>query len=206
MNGDEQSSSRSYERERVDSVRLDKKHLPRLAPEYYRGHAFVHWTLAIENRATGWLTPSFHRAWELTLLHTCVRYDLVCPAYVLMPDHVHVILIGLDEHGSDQRVAVEFLRKYLRTILAPFEWQHQTHDSVLRGSDRERGGFTALAHYIFENPVRARLVARWQEYSFTGCCIAGYPALNFREDGYWDLFWRIYGRLIEPHPSTRSRS
>ena len=197
MNSDEPFASGSYERERVDSARTEKKHLSRLAPGFYRGHAFVHWTLTIANRATGWLSPSFHHAWELMLLHTCARYDLVCPAYVLMPDHIHLVLLGLNEIGSDQRVAVEFFRKHLRPTLAPADWQRQTHDNVLRGSDRERGAFTALAHYLFDNAVRAELTTDWRDYPFTGCCIAGYPDVDVRKDDYWDLFWRIYNRLIE---------
>jgi predicted 3-demethylubiquinone-9 3-methyltransferase (glyoxalase superfamily) len=36
-----------------------------LAPEWYRGYAFVHWTLTIEDRATGWLDNTFHVRWQL---------------------------------------------------------------------------------------------------------------------------------------------
>ena len=206
MNSDEPQKIRSYERERVDASRIEKKHLRRLSGEFYRGHAFVHWTLAIENRATGWLTPNFHHEWKLFLLHTCARYDLACPAYVLMPDHAHVVWLGLNEHGSDQRVGVEFLRKHLRPSLAPADWQHQPFDHFLDEAERQHGAFSSAAHYLFENAVRAGLVIDWRDYPFTGCAIAGYPALNVRQDNYWELFWRIYNRLIETYRSTRSRS
>lgn len=191
MNPDE-AAPRSCERERVE-----KGHLPRLAPEFYRGRAFVHWTLNIEDRATGWLTPAFHHAWLLMLLHTCARYSLACPTYVLMPDHAHVLLLGLDETGSDQRVAIEFLRKHLRPHLTPMDWQRQTYDHVLTEAERECGAFQAIAHYILDNPVRAELIPRWQNYPFTGSTVAGYPDLDVRHDGYWDIFWRIYNRLVE---------
>jgi hypothetical protein len=36
-------------------------HLPRLAPEFYRGFVVVQWTLTLERRATGWLDDLFHR-------------------------------------------------------------------------------------------------------------------------------------------------
>ena len=191
MNSNHEASG-SRERERVD-----KGHLPRLAPEFYRGRAFVHWTLTTEDRATGWLTPAFHHAWQLTLLHVCARYALACPAYVLMPDHAHLLWLGLDDHISDQRVATEFLRKHLRPFLASIEWQRQPYDNVLRESDREHAAFQLTALYIFENPVRTNLAARWQDYPYTGCCIAGYPDLDIRREDYWDLFWRIYNRLVE---------
>ncbi len=173
-----------------------KASLPRLPPEFYRGAAYVHWTLTIEQRATGWLTPHFHHAWQLVLLHAGSRYHLHCPAYVLMPDHVHLLWLGTPDRDSDQRIAVEFLRKHLRPHLTPADWQHQAHDHVLREADQERGAFQAIAHYIFENPVRAKLTTRWSDYPFLGCCVPGYPALDVRTPDYWDLFWRIYQRLI----------
>jgi len=199
MNGSEPGSG-SRERERVDSGKVapkEKRHLPRLAPEYYRGSAFVHWTLTTEGRATGWLTPAFHHAWRFTLLHASARHQLACPAYVLMPDHVHLLWLGVDEGGSDQRVAVEFLRKHIRPHLAPAEWQRQPYDNVLRESDRAHDAFQETAHYIFENPVRAHLAPAWREYPFIGSCVAGYPDLDVRRDDYWELFWRIYNRLVE---------
>lgn len=177
--------------------RVAKRHLPRLAPENYRGLAFVHWTLTVEKRATGWLTPGFHQAWQHILLHTCARYSLASPAFALMPDHIHLLWLGLDENGSDQRIAVEFLRKHLSPALAPALWQRQPYDHVLTQAERERGAFEAVAHYIFENPVRAGLITQWREYSLTGGCVAGYPDLDVRRDDYWELFWRIYERLVE---------
>jgi len=196
------SSDRSYERERVE-----KGHLPRLSPEFYQGRAFVHWTLTVEQRATGWLTPAFHEQWRLTLLHACARYQIACPAYVLMPDHIHLLGLGLDDH-SDQRQAVEFLRKHLRAVLSPATWQNQAHDQVLRDSQRERGAFQTVAQYILDNPVRAGLVSRRSDYTFLGGCVAGYPDLSVYRDDYWERFWRIYNRLVEneSEAATRSRS
>jgi putative transposase len=185
----------SYERERVASAPA-KGHLPRLPPEHYRGRAFAHWTLTIGKRGTGWLTADFHEHWQLVLLHTCARYELVCPAYVLMPDHAHVLLCGLMER-SDQRLAIEFLRKHLKSSLAPHQWQHQTHDHVLHEHERDHGAFATIAHYILENPVRAGLAPNWREWRHLGCCAAGYPDLDPRQDGYWELFWRIYAELVE---------
>src|SRR5205823_847936 len=46
----------------ADGPRVNRRfYLPRLAPEAYRGHAVVHWTLTLANRATGWLTDQFHQ-------------------------------------------------------------------------------------------------------------------------------------------------
>ncbi|HWA85302.1 MAG TPA: hypothetical protein VG710_03705 [Opitutus sp.] len=176
---------------------MEKRHLTRLAPEFYRGHAFVHWTLTIEARATGWLSSTFHSNWKLLLLHASTRYRLISPTYVLMPDHVHLLWLGLADEKSDQGVAVEFLRKHLRCHLAPADWQRQPFDHVLTGREREHGAFLTVAGYILDNPVRAGLIAERSAWPYSGCCVPGYPDLNPHKAEYWELFWRIYNRLIE---------
>ena len=35
-------------------------HLPRLNRAFYRGQAYVHWTMTIQDRRTGWLIPAFN--------------------------------------------------------------------------------------------------------------------------------------------------
>jgi len=175
---------------------VDKGHLPRLAPEFYRGRACVHWTLTTENRAAGWLTPGVFQAWQFALLHACARAELVSPAFVLMPDHIHLLWLGLNDHGSDQRLAIGFLRKNLVEHLAPADWQRQPFDHVLRDKEREHDALVSIAHYIFENPVRAGLVGRWQDYPHFGCCVPGYPDFDVSADDYWERFWRCYNYLI----------
>jgi REP element-mobilizing transposase RayT len=187
----------SHEHERVDpqAAHGKKGNLPRLSPEFYRGHAFVHWTLTIEDRATGWLDETFHARWQLALLHACARHCLAAPAYVLMPDHIHLLWAGLAEE-SDQCLAMEFLRMHLRPALGPASWQQRAYDHVLQENERERSAFVSTAHYMLENPVRAGLVACSGDYPLLGCCVAGYPDLDVRQNDYWELFWRIYNRLV----------
>lgn len=192
----------SGEREQADAVK--KGYLPRLNPGCYRGYAFVHWTLTLENRATGWLTPSLHAAWDRVLLHAAVRYALVSPLYVLMPDHIHLLALGVAAN-SDQRVAIEFIRKHTAKTLQPAHWQKQAHDHVLSESERTHAAFGTVVSYIQNNPVRAKLVADWREYPYLGCCIPGYPDVSPQNNGYWELFWRIYNRSVD-FGSARSRS
>lgn len=118
-----------------------------------------------------------------------------------MPDHAHLIWLGLTDRDSDQRVAIEFLRKQLRPHLASADWQRQPHDNVLREADREHGAFQNLAKYVFENPVRAGLVKAWQDYSYLGGCVPGYPEFSPKMPDYWERFWRCYNYLVES-PST----
>jgi hypothetical protein len=32
-------------------------HLKRLAKEYYQGQAYIHWSMTMDDRKTGWLIP-----------------------------------------------------------------------------------------------------------------------------------------------------
>ena len=114
-------------------------HLPRLDPEHYRGFAAVLWTITFERRATGWLDPLFHAVFRELLVHAEAREQLFCPAYTLMPDHIHLFWLGA-KLDSDQRNAMRFLRDTLPERTHPpvathgveFELQKQPHDSVLR--------------------------------------------------------------------------
>jgi hypothetical protein len=130
----------------------------------------------------------------------------MAPAYTLMPDHIHLLWMGTHEMKSDQRIAIEFLRQHARPLLAGHDWQRQPFDNVLRERERERGAFERVAHYIFDNPVRAGLCEAWRSYRYLGCCLPGYPAIDVRQDDYWEIFWRIYHRTIDPILATRSRS
>jgi len=171
-----------------------KGHLPRLDRKAYGGPAYVHWTLTMKRRQEGWLTPAFHAAFREMLGHAQARYPFLCPTYCLMPDHIHMLWLGAAEQ-TDQMVAIDFFRKQLKPLLAPVEWQDQPYDHVLREKDRERNAFQAAAWYILENPVRAGLVKERGTYPHSGCFVLGYPDLSPFQDGYWELYWRIDGRL-----------
>ncbi len=173
--------------------------LPRLEAAWYRGPALILWTHTLRDRATGWLDSSFHFRFRELLAHTCARYHLACPAYVLMPDHLHLVWLGLNS-TSDQRIATKFFREHQGKLLAPHSLQPQAHDHIMRENERARDAFTATCHYVWANPERAGLVARWQDWPHLGALIAGYPTLDPRDENFHALFWRIHARITsEPH-------
>ena len=175
------------------------KYLKRLAPQYYRGRAYVHWSLAIEDRKTGWLNPVLHYNYREILSHTMFRYGLCCPIYCCMPEHLHLLWVGICE-WSDQRIAMRFFRQHMKPILERMgvRFQKQPYDHVLREEERERGAFEKVAGYIARNPERRGLVPLdgYADYPYTGCLIPGYPHLVPFEHRYWEKFWRIYSKLV----------
>lgn len=172
-------------------LRRPSSFLPRLPPEWYRGQAVVFWTHTIARRRKGWLDATFHTAFRELMLHAAAREQLLCPIYTLMPDHLHLIWMGVSA-SSEQRPATSFLRDQLEPRLAPARWQHQPHDHVLRDDERKRGAFVSTCHYIAENPIRAGLANSTTAWPFTGCIVPGYPVLRPLADGFWEKFWRIY--------------
>ena len=182
-------------------------HLPRLAPEFHRGFAVVQWTITLERCATGWLDDNFHQHFRELLLHAAAREGLFCPVYVLMPDHLHLLWMGL-RADSDQRNAMKFLRKHLAAELArrsptgvEFELQKQAHDSVLREKNRMRGAFEKSCFYLLDNPCRKKLVAHPSDWPHLGAVVPGYPFLHPLGEDFWELFWKIYMEKREPMPA-----
>lgn len=92
------------------------------------------------------------------------RYRL--RAWVIMPDHVHVVIdpkVALSEithwlKGRTARKANRILARYGR----PF-WQNESFDHWIR-SDAE---FCKIVDYVENNPVRAGLVRRTEDWRWS---------------------------------------
>jgi putative transposase len=168
-----------------------KDNLPRLLRQRYQGYAVVMWTLTMEHRATGWLNDSFHFRFRELLLHAAARERVWCPTYCLMPDHLHLIWMGM-RRESDQLNAMRFLRRQLAPLLNPHQFQHQAHDHVLREAERKRGAFARVCFYVLANPVRAKLVVEGEIWPFHGAIVPGFPALHPVQEDFWGKFWRLY--------------
>jgi REP element-mobilizing transposase RayT len=181
-----------------------KGKLPRLERQHYQGHGVVFWTNTLEQRARGWLTPAFHATFRELMLHAAAREQLFCPAYCLMPDHLHLVWMGL-RRESDQLNAMKFLRTHLEPALGNGrEWQHQPHDHVLREEERRRNAFGSFCFYTLANPVRDELVKQERDWPFSGAILPGYPDVHPMDEGYWELFWKLYvaAREAEPPPPS----
>jgi REP element-mobilizing transposase RayT len=178
-------------------------YLPRLRREFYQADAVIFWTMPVANRQQGWLTPTFQVGFREMMLHTAARESLLCPAYCLMPDHLHLVWMGL-ERATDQRNGMKFLRAALGPLLEPARFQHQAHDHVLKAEERQRHAFSlACADYVLLNPLRARLINTPEAWPYLGAVVPGYPRLSVFEPGYWPWFWAHYFEVREPEIEMR---
>jgi hypothetical protein len=173
--------------------------------EYYQGDAVIHWTQTTFDRSKGSLNERFHVRFRELMLHAAVREGLFCPVYCLMPDHIHLVWIGLNL-TTDQLRAMSFLRTYLEPELAPCKFQHQPEDNVLREKERKQSAFAKVCFYVLNNPVRAELASEPGKWAYCGGIIPGYPSLHPLEEDFWPKFWKIYEAHRHPDAGKIKRT
>ncbi len=175
-----------------------RNHLRRLPAEFYRSHAIVHWSLTMLDREQGWLTPIFYYRFRELLTHTAFRYGIACPIFCLMPDHLHMVWMGLFD-TSDQLLAMKHFRKSCNESLKRInhELQDQSYDHVLKEEERLADQFRTICKYVATNPERAGLVKAggYADYKFSGCLVPGYPQLRPFEPNFWDEYDRVVSYL-----------
>ena len=152
--------------------------LPRLKREFYQADAVVFWTLTIHEQKTAWLNERFHQSFRELMIHTAAWEGLVCPAYCLMPDHLHLVWMVL-KASTVQRRAMKFFRTYIARSLKSVSFQHQAYDHVLTEKERTRARFNlACVEYVPLNHLKAGLVKNPKDWPYLGAIIPRYPDCN----------------------------
>jgi len=83
-----------------------------------------------------------------------------CSLIVLMPDHVHLVVSIAPEH--DLAKSIGLWKRWLWKIHA-IEWQPNFFEHRLRGGESSE----AKWQYVYQNPVRAHLVERPEDWAWT---------------------------------------
>jgi len=139
----------------------------RLSPEKYFGRQAYFVTICCDRRAPFLRNPATAQSVLALLLQCAATHSFRLHAYCLMPDHSHVLAEGLHDRSDlrefirvfKQRSAFAFRKSHRRRL-----WEMSYYDHILRPSDR----IEDVACYIWWNPVRKKLCARPQEFSFSG--------------------------------------
>ena len=119
-------------------------------------------------------------------------WSILC--YVVMPDHVHSIVIN----RSDS--LIDFVRLFKgrsaaalrRNIGLKNVWQESFHDRMVRRSD----DLGEIIKYVYDNPVRAGFVDSFKEWPGVGSCM--WPNLGVSIEGYGFENIRWQDALIDP--------
>jgi len=93
-------------------------------------------------------------------------------AYCFMPDHLHLLVEGQSDGSDCQRFiarAKQYSGFYYSKAFPSALWQRYGFEHVLRDEELT----VVVARYILENPIRARMVERVEDYPFVGSLV--YP-------------------------------
>jgi putative transposase len=91
-------------------------------------------------------------------------------AYCYMPDHVHLLVEGQAD-DSDCRQFISRAKQYsgfhFKAAFGQRLWQRYGYERILRSDEAS----ISVVRYILENPIRARLVDRIDQYPFSGSSV-----------------------------------
>lgn len=155
-------------------------------PRMFRAGVPCHVIQRGNNRAVCFYEPENYLFYLECLALSCKKYHVDIHAYVLMTNHVHLLMTPSDEHGisavmqSIGRKYVQYINKALLRSGTLFEGRFKA--SLIQ----EDSYFLACMRYIELNPVRANMV-------------------NHPEDYLWSSYHVNVGikqrKLLKAHPS-----
>jgi putative transposase len=101
------------------------------------------------------------------ILRSSLEHQFAVIAYCFMPDHLHLLIEGESE-SSNCRDFIARAKQYSGyRHAARFKerlWQRYGFERVLRKDETT----AIVARYILENPIRAGLVTRIEDYPYAG--------------------------------------
>ncbi len=137
-----------------------------------RGFAYIGFHRYFLTFCTAGRTPCLRdeaivRACVDEFLRAAEKHQFEITAYCLMPDHVHMLVEGLQaaSHLPSFAALAKQLSGYrCRLLVGDRLWQPGYHDHVLRDDECT----SRVARYLLDNPVRHGLVQSIEDYQFVG--------------------------------------
>ena len=125
------------------------------------GHPRYFLTLCVQGRRPLLADDRIHTRLKSFLVASPSHYGWCPSRYVLMPDHLHLLVAG-----SPQSKSLGEWVKAMKAIVGGGEirWQRGFFDHVLRSEESESEKW----EYIRQNPVRAGLVGRAEDWMYAG--------------------------------------
>ena len=118
-------------------------------------------TVCTENRRPLLANAQLHRA--ITTAWSKATHWLV-GRYVIMPDHVHLFCAPATLPPEPLRSWVSFWKRFVTQTHGTRLWQKNFWDTQLRAHE----SYAAKWNYVRENPVRAGLVTKTEDWAFQG--------------------------------------
>ena len=139
----------------------------RLADFPYVGKHHYSLRFATRARRRAFESAGVARATIVQIQQTCGEENFAILAHCVMPDHVHLVLEGCER--SDLRRCVKLTKQRVeyaarRQFGIQGLWQVGYYERILRS----RHALETVVRYVLDNPVRAGLVKKAEDYPFSG--------------------------------------
>lgn len=139
---------------------------PRLA-RVFRNNPLYFVTFCTHRRRKLLATNSVNDALVEFAIRAKAEHCIAVGRYVIMPDHLHLFVRGTNDFRLSQWVGT--LKQYLAKTIALTEgsqpiWQRGFFDHLLRSEE----SYGQKWSYVRENPVRAGLVERAENWPYAG--------------------------------------
>ena len=163
----------------------------RLAAADYIGRRWYFVTMCCADRRPTFANPVNASGFVDTLRARSAASHFAVYAYCVMPDHVHVLLGGLEATSNllafvadlKRETSYEFRRRFDGVL-----WQKKFYDYILRSKDSAE----RVAGYIWMNPVRAGLRRDPREYPHSGSFVVDWKGADSAGDA-WVPSWKAKG-------------
>lgn len=144
-------------------------------PEHLQGFDYLglrqyFLTLCTDSRRRSFVTDDAVALVRTQIARAAAEEDIALLAYCYMPDHVHYLVEGKAENSDCLRFIArgkQFSGYYYKAKFGHRLWQRYSYEHTLRSEEAA----ISVARYILENPVRAGLVTRIEEYPFSGSSV-----------------------------------
>jgi putative transposase len=138
--------------------------------------------------------PGAFNLFECELERVRQRYEFVIAGYVLMPEHVH-LLVG-EPHQSSLAVALQVMKqqtsKKLKSAGAAAFWQARYYDFNVYNKTTEK------LRYMHRNPVKRGLVSRPEDSPWSSFCHYATGEIGTVEiESQWTASRREAARKVE---------
>jgi REP element-mobilizing transposase RayT len=146
------------------------------------GQIAISFTVCVDERRRAFLNPADVEQHIRLMEEQFARFGCRVPIYCFMPDHLHVMSMGMTYRADGKRAMDAFKTKsgqYLQSVGANYRWQENYHDRIIRHSNEWR----KKVFYIFQNPVRAEIVEEPRAYLLTGSI--GYDLEELIHEAAW---------------------
>jgi putative transposase len=149
-------------------------HYPKIPPRLSRvftNNPVFFVTFCTHRRRKVLATNFVHLAFVKFAIEACEERNIAVGRYVIMPDHLHLFVCGPDDFMVGKWIGMlkQCLAKAIeREQITDPIWQRGFFDHLLRSDE----SYDQKWNYVRENPVRAGLVAKAEDWPYAGEIIA----------------------------------